>query len=1230
MFDRHTDPAHVGGDRRDNSKLAESVFEAELKDIRIRREKVFGAPLHDRANDVRQDLVGLALSGGGVRSAAFNNGLLEAFIQTGLIRWIDYMSTVSGGGYIGGCLATTLHEGGQATKAGDGENDSASARESATAAEHAATKRAPSSAAEGTAPSEEASAENSSAQGTDASGDAGERQCPAATREFWKALEFPPKQRTDSSAEDSGRTLKTPFYRGGLYVREGVQFMETLIWGCVCNLLVWGSLLIFLAALVALVWRALDFPWLTCAIRHIAPLWHSIWWNDYSRPFIYSGILFLVWGIWRFRLALKRRKDPEIIIPCRLRQVFCCAICGCAVGVAVLLGNSEMSNQHQSNQASTVRETSTQTFTILLGAVVTLLLPYLNPLRWARSEMRPVGRVEALLMGYAGLGLLFTVPFTAIYLFAREDLSGSATSRTRALAHTDFRWSPEFLARLRDESGQKQEPPTVGAYAYQSIANNWGRHSQKFADRLGRFATMHGCTDEVAKLREQADADEATLDGAFKLWDTVELACEKWEREAHVAWLRSLKERRLHFERAVRDAIGEHLAHVMETSVLSDNHVLTTLRKRFARYGTTDEEVGFFANMGNLKEGEEFLDKLWPQVLATNGALAGEELKQVNRLIFEASYPDLVRPRAQASFHMTWESDQVIRIYWILGAAAVFWIAAKQIDINGTSLQGFYREKLRDAYFVGNAKLSELDPTKVGGPYPIFCAALNFFDDVPWRVAQFSQTYTFIFSRYFCGSESLSIQPDKQRQVGGASQEPSTHGYAPTSTYCGNQLDVPTVAAISGAAFSPAIFRNAFMTFGTFFLNLRLGQWLKNPRPFDDRSETPRALDRRKDNYFAPSLPIIRDFVETVLCKRKKPEEWKYCFVSDGGHNDNLGLAPLVLRRCRLIIVSDASQDENYEFEPLLKFYRRIRMRFGMDMLQYHQGKASPKTFELAPLRPRKISARRSRERRSASQLLDAMVGSHRVRDEHDVHTANQSREHFILARLQYPEPEESALFVYLKPSFTGDEPVDLIQYRHENPAFPHDPTTDQMYSEDQVESYRRLGHHIGMRLCERLQRGFESSSEDLSLWDMNFTVEDLVSKLTHRPWNRYSYDDPRVAVLIKQLDTPPSQASAVRLRLTKIGRRVLETLCVVSVNRKAHSVNQRINALLTIRQILTNSPLAVRSWQLAEVRAMAKSVKEDDPSSLVQSTAADILDLAARLGPPGVPTNGAATRQPV
>ncbi|MFF7705866.1 patatin-like phospholipase family protein [Pseudomonas sp. NPDC007930] len=60
----------------------------------IARRKNAGIPITTPA-------AGLALSGGGMRSATFNLGLLRGLAKAGQLHRFDYLSTVSGGGYIG-------------------------------------------------------------------------------------------------------------------------------------------------------------------------------------------------------------------------------------------------------------------------------------------------------------------------------------------------------------------------------------------------------------------------------------------------------------------------------------------------------------------------------------------------------------------------------------------------------------------------------------------------------------------------------------------------------------------------------------------------------------------------------------------------------------------------------------------------------------------------------------------------------------------------------------------------------------------------------------------------------------------------------------------------------------------------------------------------------------------------------------------------------------------------
>ncbi|MGH8122801.1 MAG: hypothetical protein ACREPT_08515, partial [Rudaea sp.] len=53
-------------------------------------------------------LAGLALSGGGIRSATFCLGLIRGLAQNGILRRFDYLSTVSGGGYIGASVGRLI------------------------------------------------------------------------------------------------------------------------------------------------------------------------------------------------------------------------------------------------------------------------------------------------------------------------------------------------------------------------------------------------------------------------------------------------------------------------------------------------------------------------------------------------------------------------------------------------------------------------------------------------------------------------------------------------------------------------------------------------------------------------------------------------------------------------------------------------------------------------------------------------------------------------------------------------------------------------------------------------------------------------------------------------------------------------------------------------------------------------------------------------------------------
>jgi Patatin-like phospholipase len=58
----------------------------------------------DATQQNEAQLIGLAFSGGGIRSATLNLGIAQALAELKLLPYFDYLSTVSGGGYIGSWL----------------------------------------------------------------------------------------------------------------------------------------------------------------------------------------------------------------------------------------------------------------------------------------------------------------------------------------------------------------------------------------------------------------------------------------------------------------------------------------------------------------------------------------------------------------------------------------------------------------------------------------------------------------------------------------------------------------------------------------------------------------------------------------------------------------------------------------------------------------------------------------------------------------------------------------------------------------------------------------------------------------------------------------------------------------------------------------------------------------------------------------------------------------------
>src|SRR5882724_8987042 len=89
----------------------DQILQAEIQAINQRRRFLGRKELVPGASEGKLktlDAVGLALSGGGVRSASFSLGVLQALNHHDVLRNIDYLSTVSGGGYMWSSLTTTM------------------------------------------------------------------------------------------------------------------------------------------------------------------------------------------------------------------------------------------------------------------------------------------------------------------------------------------------------------------------------------------------------------------------------------------------------------------------------------------------------------------------------------------------------------------------------------------------------------------------------------------------------------------------------------------------------------------------------------------------------------------------------------------------------------------------------------------------------------------------------------------------------------------------------------------------------------------------------------------------------------------------------------------------------------------------------------------------------------------------------------------------------------------
>lgn len=211
------------------------------------------------------------------------------------------------------------------------------------------------------------------------------------------------------------------------------------------------------------------------------------------------------------------------------------------------------------------------------------------------------------------------------------------------------------------------------------------------------------------------------------------------------------------------------------------------------------------------------------------------------------------------------------------------------------------------------------------GPFPIINAALNLTtgEDLAW---QERKAQSFVFTPLYCGYDfSVKQAATPATLLAQFAYRPTKqYGYKPRwwrSKLAEREagLGIGTAIAISGAAANPnaGFHSSPAVAFLLTVFNARLGWWMGNPR-------------RRRWNHSSPGQGLFYLLSELFGFANTKRN---YLNLSDGGHFDNMGLYELIRRRCRYIVVCDAEQDENYSMQGLANAIRKCRVDFGVDIM---------------------------------------------------------------------------------------------------------------------------------------------------------------------------------------------------------------------------------------------------------------------------------------------------------
>jgi len=403
----------------------------------------------------------------------------------------------------------------------------------------------------------------------------------------------------------------------------------------------------------------------------------------------------------------------------------------------------------------------------------------------------------------------------------------------------------------------------------------------------------------------------------------------------------------------------------------------------------------------------------------------------IHRELVAAAFPGTIAPTHTVKASNVQSFDQAYRWDWFLGALAVFVLMGLIVNVNATTLHGFYERGLADNWIepvpgLGReVPLSQLEGTNEGLPYHLIGASVHWIGRRRKAHGDAQRDY-FLFSRRFCGSRKS--------------------GYARSEEFMNGRITLPFAVAVSGAAVSPLQQQNPLVRALLWLANLRLGQWVENPAHC---CYLPTIMRNLTDHdRITPMRLLTRAW--------QYAEDRPYFFVTDGGHHENLGVGALFQRRCRFIFAIDAGEDDHYEFHDLTTLIRWARVKHGVDLTPVEWKQPAPATDSMTGASP--VKSETNDDRSHSSRFWnDVAPTSSKVR----LDSQRLSREHFVLLRVTYQDCDEPAWLVYVKSSLTGDEPIDLIRYAESDKEFPHNATADQFYDPDRFEAYRQLGEHM-------------------------------------------------------------------------------------------------------------------------------------------------------------------------